>query len=288
MNRYALIFPLIITNKSNIEYYAMAYYAMQTLHDVSVNNRNFDIIIYYYANYDIQNYNHFDGNQNLFKDFLDIKFIEFPFKIDQKNDAYFFKWKTIDHLFNNFDYDKVFILDVDLIFFDNPGFMFDKYDGDYAYILHEGSCDAVKKVLGKNGIAGGQLILNKNMFNKKIHNIYEKILHERSVLLNTAKIKLSGKDYEYFDKLVDQYSLMNCLLHSNIELKSLDTKDILYGKLACNINIHNNHNIEIKSNTKILHYLGNYAYLFLPDYLKNQKMKDKYQEKIKENPLIYY
>jgi hypothetical protein len=80
---------------------------------------------------------------------------------------------------------------------------------------------------------------------------------------------------------------MNCLLNSGIELKPLDTKDILYGILACNITVENKI-LNIKPNTNILHYLGPYGYLFLPDKFKNEQMRHKYADKINQEPLIYY
>lgn len=286
--KQAFIFPLFIPNSNTTEYYRMMYYAMETLCRTSDNNRNFDIIIYYYAHgYDIKNYKHFEGNENLFNDFPFIKFVEFPFDMTKSSDVYFFKWKCIDHLFKNFEYDKVFITDADLIFYGNPSYVFDKYSEDYAHVLFEGSDKVVKEVLGRDGIAGGQLVLSKKLYDSKIKNIYHKISEERNILINKAKSILNNQDFLYFDKLSDQYSLMNCLLKSGVELMPIDGKDILYGILACNIEI-KNEQIEIRSNTNILHYLGPYAYLFLPDRLKNEQMRQKYREKIKQKPLIYY
>ena len=289
MNKNAFVFPLFIPNSSNTCYYAMMYYAMQTLHEVSKGNMNFDVVIYYYGNnYDIKNHKHFEGNENLFNDFQSIKFIEFPFERVKASDVYFFKWKCVDHLFNNYDYDKVFITDADLIFYGNPGYVFDKYSEDYAHILFEGSDKVVQKVLGRNGIAGGQIVLSKKLYHNKIKNLYEKISEQRKILLEIAsKVLESEGDYNYFDKLSDQYSLMNALLASDIELKALSFKDILYGILACNIKV-KNEQIIIKPNTNILHYLGPYAYLFLPDKLKNEEMRKQYRNKIKQDPLIYY
>ena len=286
----AFIFPLFIPDKNNTEYYAMMYNAMSTLHDVCKDSAtNFDIVLYYYGNnYDIKTHKHFDGNENLFIDFPNINFIELPFEKINNSDVYFFKWKCMDHLFSCYNYDKVFITDADLIFYGNPSYIFDKYSSDYAYVLFEGSDKVVHKVLGGDGIAGGQLMISSKLYHNNIQNIYEKISYERTILLDKAKEILDNeRDYIYFDKLSDQYSLMNCLLNSGIELKPLDTKDILYGILACNVAIENQI-LNIKPNTNILHYLGPYGYLFLPDKLKNEEMRHKYVDKIKQEPLIYY
>lgn len=286
--KQAFIFPLFIPDSSKTEYYSMMYYAMETLCRASEGNRNFDIVIYYHAHgYDVKNHKHFEGNENLFNDFSFIKFVEFPFEKTKDSDVYFFKWKCIDHLFKHFEYDKVFITDADLIFYGNPSYVFDKYSEDYAHVLFEGSDKVVKEVLGRDGIAGGQLVLSKKLYDSKIKNIYHKISEERNILISRAREILNNQDFFYFDKLSDQYSLMNCLLKSGIELRPIDSKDILYGILACDIEI-KNEQIEIKPNTNILHYLGPYAYLFLPDRLKNEQMRKQYREKIKQNPIIYY
>jgi hypothetical protein len=289
MKDNAMVFPLFIPSVNKTEYYSMMYYAMETLHNNLKNECVFDIIIYYYSPcYDIKNYKHFDGNENLFKDFSNIKFIEFPFHINKNTDVYFFKWKNIEHFFSNYKYEKVFITDADLIFYTDPGYIFKKYSNNYAYVLFEGSDKVVKKVLERDGIAGGQLMLSKKLYNDKIHNIYHKILQERAFLIDKAKKVLdNNQDINHFDTLSDQYALMRCLLNSGVELAALDCKDILYGKYACSVGIINNE-ISIISNTNILHYLGPYAYLFLPDRLKTTKMRQKYNDTITKNLSIYY
>jgi len=289
MNDNAMLFSLFVSSINKTEYYSMMYYAMETLHNHLKNECVFDVIIYYYSPYyDIKNYKHFDGNENLFKDFSNIKFIEFPFSINKSTDVYFFKWKSIEHFFNNYNYDKVFITDADLIFYSNPGYIFKKYLNNYAYVLFEDSDKVVKKVLERDGIAGGQLMLSKKLYTEKIHNIYQKMSQERTLLIDKAKkVLTNNQDINYFDTLSDQYALMRCLLNSGVELAALDHKDILYGKYACSIEIINNE-ISIISNTNILHYLGPYAYLFLPDRLKTTKMRQQYHDMITKNLLIYY
>lgn len=287
MNHNAFLFPMYI-KAPNIEYYCMMYNALDTLYKTGFNDE-FDLFVYYFGvGYDIRSYKHFDGPEDIFVDFPKVNFIHFPFDISTSSDVYFFKWKFVDHFFNHHNYDKVFITDSDLIFNKNPSYMFEKYGDDSAYVLWEDSNPIVKKVLGRNGVAGGQIMLSRKLYQNNIINLYDKISKERNLLLSKAKAMLSEQEYLWFDNLSDQYSLMNTLINSNINIQPLDIKDICYGIIACNIEKYNDKEIKINFNTNILHYLGPYAYLFLPDRFKTQEMRQRFTEKIQEPNIIYY
>lgn len=275
--KHALVFSLIIKNKSDTSYYSMLYYALETLHNCGYKGE-FDILVYYACDYDIKNHRHFAGSQDLFKDFPEVTFIEMPFE-QLKKDVYLFKWASIDHFKTNFyNYEKVFILDVDVIFFANPAPIFTKYNDFYAYILNEGPEETVFKILGRNGIAGGQLLLHKSLYQKI--NWHQSIYDHKQRLVKRATEILKDPDQlNFFTILSEQYAMMYTLLDSGILLTSFDTKDVLYGDLAFRLYIDNG-DIKIVSHTNILHYFGCMAHVFLPVHLLSDQLRRKRYEYI--------
>ena len=286
-----MVFPLFLDdyNDNNMKYYSMLYYALETLYktDYKSNLNQFDVIVYYNKqNYNIKETQIFEGDENLFKDFPNVNFIEFDFNRKTNSDVFFFKWNTMDHLFANFNYDKVFVIDSDIIFTKNPAYMFDKYHrNDCAYLMGEGSDEVIKKVLGFNGCAGGQIFLSSKIYHEKIKDFSSKIKIERKKLLKKAKEVLSENDYNWFDHLSDQYSMLMVLKNSNVELDDIHCPDIIYGSGASEISLDNNNVLSFYTKASILHYLGYFGFMMVPDRLKTKWMKDRYTEEVHTNTI---
>lgn len=280
-----MVFPLFLDNydDNNMKYYCMLYYALETLYKTDYRKKKqFDIIVYYNKqDYDLRSAKIFEGDENLFEDFPEVQFIEYEFNREMNSDVFFFKWNTMDHFFNNFDYDKAFIIDSDIIFTKNPAYMFDKYNrNDCAYVMGEGSDETIKKVLGGNGIAGGQIFLSSKVYHEKIKDFSGKIKIERAKLLQKAKEVLNEKDYQWFDHLSDQYSMLMVLNNSEVELDDIHCPDIIYGSGASEISLDDNDVLSFYTKASILHYLGYFGFMMVPDRLKTKWMKERYKQEV--------
>lgn len=283
--RRVMVFPLFLDDydDNNSKYYCMLYYALETLYKTSYKKgKQFDIVVYYNKQKnDLKTTKVFEGDENLFLDFPDVKFVEFEFDRKVNSDVFFFKWYTMDHFFNNFDYDKVFIIDSDIIFTKNPAYMFDKYHrNDCAYVMGEGSDETVKKVLNGNGIAGGQILISSKVYHEKIKDFSNKIKIERVALLKKAKEVLNEKDYQWFDHLSDQYSMLMVLKNSGVELDDIHCPDIIYGSGASEISLDEKDVLSFYTKASILHYLGYFGFMMVPDRLKTKWMKERYKEEV--------
>ena len=281
----AIVFALFLDdyNDNNMKYYCMLYYALETLYKTSYKTeKQFDIVVYYNKQKnDLKSTKVFEGDENLFLDFPDVNFIEFDFNRETNSDVFFFKWNTMDHLFANFDYDKVFVIDSDIIFTKNPAYMFNKYNrNDCAYVIGEGSDETIKKVLGGNGINGGQIILPSKIYHEKIKDFSNKIKIERKKLLKKAKEVLNEKDYKWFDHLSDQYSMLMVLNNSGVELDDIHGPDIIYGSGASEISLDENDVLSFYTKASILHYLAYFGFMMVPDRLKTKWMKERYKEEV--------
>lgn len=275
--KQALIFSLIVKSQEDTSYYAMLYYALETLYNSGYKGE-FDIIAYYASEYNIKEHKHFVGDQDLFRDYPKVTFIQMPFT-ELKKDVHLFKWACVDHFINNFyNYDKIFILDIDVIFFTNPAPIFVKYSDLFAHILNEGSEETIHKVLGRNGINGGQLLIHKSLFQRI--EWYKNISEHKDRLVKRATEILTDKDQlNFFTILSEQYAMMNTLLDYGIKFSSFDTRDVLFGDYACKLYIDNGE-VKVVSNTNILHYFGCKAHVFLPVHLLNDVQRRKRYEYI--------
>jgi len=277
----SIVFFLKDYEKNKLKnHHSMLYYALETLYKNIISD--VEVIVFY----DIKDVNE---KYNLFKDFKKVNFINLNYKIKEKYQRMFYKWHCVDYLFQNLKYDCCLILDVDVIFYDDLSFIFNKYnDKNIFYCCLENSPKEIKNIINnKNSINGGQILLSRNIYNK-IKNIHDNLEKEKDKIEN--HINNNNYDYCYnwvIDDLIDQYALNNLLCNKNIEIQIFESKDISFGVDASYVNVLNN-NIDIKSRTKLLHYFSTFSYIFLPDNMLTNEMKIARNKKINQNKIKEY
>ena len=269
---------------NDASYYAMLYKALLSLEPYQ--NDSFDVVVMYTCldkEFDMNTYVHND-KYNIVKDFPFVSFIESDY---QGTDVYMHRWHNFSKLFE-MEYDIAFYLDCDVVFFESPMFHFEKYsEENVMYALFESNFTGWHKVLGRAGIAGGQMILPRSVFSKLKPNLHDRIMSTRKVLERKAYKVLSKGDAEWFCSLSEQYGAFETLQNENINIKNLDNQDITYiggdaKRLFYNdwIQLKNEHGIISvdKCSTKIFHYLGPNAFVFVPGGLHTPEMEKKYNE----------
>lgn len=273
MNNRAIYYSVHFKDESSLDYYGMLYYSLETLmkhYDGTV-----DIVVIWsaYEGFNIDDYAYLDSF-NAVKDFPAVKFI----KSDYSDvDVYMHRWYNFKKVFE-LGYDKVFYLDTDVIFFDNPAPIIDSY-GDGFNLLFEGHDDTVYKVLGRNGAASGQIIVDSQVFSTVKDVLYSGIVEKKKYLVERARKLLSNSgNYDWFCGLSEQYAALMYILDNNIKYGYLNTVDVSFGKECYSFKVVGN-NIEfIDVSPKILHYFGRCAYFILPERLRTVKMKDMFEE----------
>ena len=91
---------------------------------------------------------------------------------------------------------------------------------------------------------------------------------------------MSENDYNWFDHLSDQYSMLMVLKNSNVELDDIHCPDIIYGSGASEISLDENDVLSFYTKASILHYLGYFGFMMVPDRLKTKWMKERYKEEV--------
>ena len=252
MNKYAIIFCLLYhKNVSSKNHYLMLYEALDTLY--SKLGSNIDIVVFYDIN------DNKDKKKNIF-DFK-AKFIEQKYRTIDLNDKLFYKWNCAERAFGSFDYEKILLVDVDLIFYKDPIFLFEKYEEETKIYCHlETPTDNTRKFLGDRlGINGGEILISKKTYKNQLININKEMLLEKKILEKKIKEQIKEPDASRIvDYLLDQYALTNVINKNKIEIEIFKTEDICYGAECYDINNQN----EVIPKTKILHYLSNSSYLF--------------------------
>ena len=284
MSKNVIYFSLLIPKNNDASYYAMLYTTLSSLKPYQ--NDSFDVVVMYTCldkKFDISTYVHND-KYNIVKDFPFVSFIESDY---QGTDVYMHRWHNFSKLFE-MEYDIAFYLDCDVVFFESPMFHFEKYsEENVMYALFESNFTGWHKVLGRAGIASGQMILPRSVFSKLKPNLHDRIMSTRKVLERKAHKVLSKGDAEWFCSLSEQYGAFETLQNENINIKNLDNQDITYiggdaKRLFYNdwIQLKNEHGIISvdKCSTKIFHYLGGNAFVFVPGGLHTPKMAKQYNE----------
>jgi len=281
---FSLLLPSIEENPHGIGYYAMLHTALSSLKPYQ--NDSFDVVVMYTCldeSFDMETYVHND-KYNIVKDFPFVSFIESDYK---GTDVFMHRWHNFSRIFE-MGYDVAFYLDCDVIFFESPMFHFEKYlEENVVWALFESNFTECHKVLGRAGIASGQMILPRSVFSKLKPNLHDRIMSTRKTLEKKAHKVLSKGDAERFCSLSEQYGAFETLLNENVNIKNLDVYDIIFiggnaKRLLYNdwIQLKNEHGIISvdKYSTKIFHYLGPNAFIFVPGGLHTPEMAKQYNE----------
>lgn len=282
MNKNVLYYTLYIPKDDKIEYYSMLYHSLTTLKKYYKNN--FDIVVFYktpsFKGFTFEQYCHLNKFK-IVEAFPFVKFIESDYK---ENDPWMFKWYHFDKLFK-MGYEKVLYLDCDVMFFDNIDYFFEKYTDDAVWTLFGMMCDITGPLLGKGGMASGQIMIPKKQF-EKIPNLYKEVLKQRKLLSKKAESLYKKNIYTHYQMenaifFSEQYAGQMAFEQNNVPLDSFDLlRDIVYGTLESGI-----YSVEIRrdqvfieTQRVILHYLNNYAYVVLPEALHTPKMSEQYRK----------
>ena len=159
MNKNALMFNLHVENKNSMHYYSMLYYALETLEKFY--DETFDVVVHHKTkNFEFEKEFHL-GVYNIYRQFLFPVYIESTYP-DQ--DGWMSKWYALQKTFE-LEYEKVFMIDNDIIFYGNPSYMFQKYGNKN--VAHIGADGGYEKILERVGIASGNEIIHR----KAIHSL---------------------------------------------------------------------------------------------------------------------
>jgi hypothetical protein len=284
MSKNVIYFSLLIPKNNNISYYTMLYMALSSLKPYQ--NDSFDVVVMYTCldkEFDINTYVHND-KYNIVKDFPFVSFIESDYK---ETDVFMHRYHNFSRIFE-MGYDVAFYLDCDVVFFESPMFHFKKYsEKNVMYAKYEGDFPLWKNVLGREGITSGQMILPRSVFSELKPNLHDRIMKTRKKLERKARKVLRKNDAEWFCALSEQYGAFETLQNENVIIKNLEHKDITFiggGAEALFYNewiqLKNEHGIISvdKCNTKIFHYLGPNAFVFVSGGLHTPEMAKQYNE----------
>jgi hypothetical protein len=75
--------------------------------------------------------------------------------------------------------------------------------------------------------------------------------------------------------------LKNC----KVELDDIHCPDIIYGTGASQISLDDNNVLSFYTKASILHYLGYFGFMMVPDRLKTKWMKDRYTQEVHTNTI---
>ena len=284
MSKNVIYFSLLIPKNNNISYYTMLYTALSSLKPYQ--NDSFDVVVMYTCldkKFDINTYVYND-KYNIVKDFPFVSFIESDYK---ETDVFMHRYHNFSRIFE-MGYDVAFYLDCDVVFFESPMFHFKKYsEKNVMYAKYEGNFPLWKNVLGREGITSGQMILPRSVFSELKPNLHDRIMKTRKKLERKARKVLRKNDAVWFCSLSEQYGAFETLQNENVIIKNLEHEDITFigggaEALFCNewIQLKNERGIISvdKCNTKIFHYLGPNAFVFVPGGLHTPEMEKKYNE----------
>jgi hypothetical protein len=270
MNSNALYIPLSI-NQNNMAYYAMLHYSLKTLHQYY--NNEFDVIISVSSSdFDIWEEDYM--GLNLVKDFPNVKFFKSNYHAVQEfsTDPFIHKWYDLDKVFDR-GYNLVFCFDCDTIFYTNIDYFFTKYDDGNLWALFEGPSETLFKVLNRNGMAGGQIMFPKHIF-EKIPNFSQNVVNKQRELVKLAYEILDEKDARWFEEYSEQYSVQAVFVENGFIPNGLSCNDVCFGRHLYDVEYLDD-DVMIKLNTKIstIHYCGPLNWLFLPkEYLTKEQL----------------
>lgn len=287
MTKNCIFFPLYIHNDSSCGYISTLYFALESLKKLKTRNSNYDVFVYFKYPDKFNSISEIFSQTsrtkyNFHKNFPFVHFVNFDFTHDHINngfDKYFFKWKALDHFFNNYNYDDVLVLDSDVLFFNNPLSIFNACsDKLSAYGLQEGSSQQVKDILAENlkggtygqhpnAWNGGQLYLTRSVY-QRVAPIYDSMQLAKTDLLESARKHYTSKNrYNFFDLLSDQYAMTLIFMRANINRNSIP--DMAFGG-GYRLSISEEpKGLIFYSNASIVHYFKGRAYMFVPRQLRD-------------------
>ena len=193
MSKNVIYFSLLIPKNNDTSYYTMLYTALSSLKPYQ--NDSFDVVVMYTCldkEFDINTYV-YNNKYNIVKDFPFVSFIESDYK---KTDVHMHRWHNFSRIFE-MGYDVAFYLDCDVVFFQSPMFHFKKYsEKNVMYAKYEGYFPLWEKVLKREGITSGQMILPRSVFSKLKPNLHDRIMSTRKKLERKASKVLRKNDAE--------------------------------------------------------------------------------------------
>lgn len=287
MTKNCIFFPLYIYNDWSYGYISTLYFALESLKKVRSSDSDYDVVVYckYPDNFNNINEIFSEASRvkyNFEKDFPFVNFVNFDFSHNDSgtgSDKYFFKWKALDHFFANYNYNDVFVIDSDVLFFNDPISVFNSCsDKSSVYGLQEGSSQKTKDILTENlkggdfgnhpnAWNGGQLYLTRSVY-EKVAPMYNSMQFAKKDLLQTArKVYTDDSDYRFFDVLSDQYAMTLIFMRMSINRESIP--DMLCGG-GYNVSISKEpRGLIFYSNVSIIHYFTGRGYMFVPHQLRD-------------------
>jgi len=267
----SIFFGLYIFDQRSKCYYSILYHALKSLSNSvsSILSANFDVVVYYCVHPDVEFdiLSHEVNENNLFKDFPNVKFVNYTFSHDPNkhpNDKFLFKWSALDHFFENFNYNVSLVLDSDVHFFDDPSTFFDNYNDPHSIFgIYESTPPEIKSGLNLSHDCynGGQFYLSRECYNQ-LKPLCSNISSISKAFCSQAKSKDLPKFIQNNISLWgDQISISHLISQTSLARKSFQNTHISYGSPYC-IDLHK-HGYTISSNTIIVHYLSGASWLFL-------------------------
>ena len=274
MNKNALMFNLHVEDKSNMSFYSMLYFALETLEKVY--DGTFDVVVYYKTkNFEFKKEFHL-GGYNIYRQFL------FP------------KWYALQKTFE-LGYEKVFMIDNDIIFCDNPSSMFEKYGNkNVAHIGADGweqKQGGFRPILERVGIASGNEIILREAIHP-LNTFFERAVEHRIKLIKKSEEMMKNgqiseriyNNFKFFsEQFAGNFALQDPYDPNNIpegkEFVEIQREDLvtpdesnylnsdrLNNPYYC-LNIENNIIRITNIKTKIIHYSSSASPLYIPKKL---------------------
>lgn len=297
-------------------YYSQLYYSLETL--TKYYTGGFDVVVYYVTTDNIPNLNSYEhlGKFNLIRDFPEVKFIRSTYDkdhdvIDQEkniirtHDQWMGKWYHLRELYR-LGYKKIFILDVDTIFFGNILDFFESHkktnDAFCKFVydkIAEEMCFAFKPM------NGGQLLFDADLM-RSWDSFYDKAIDARITMAKRAeymcfKGTISENEKNSFFFFNEQFSpqqiffenganfteipndILACHYNSNVAVnsgKELFSQQKVYD---IKINFKEDENEYLNVKTKIIHYFTCNSSLYLPKKLRFPYMINDRNNYIRQN-----
>lgn len=275
INKNVIFFPLYIYDVKSCRYYSALYNALWTIkkHNainkiLKKNQSTYDIVVYYYIdeNLNISQSEILEGRHNIIEDFKDVKFVEFKYqhKENDVSDKFFYKWKALDRLIYESLYENFLILDADIYFFDDPGFLFEKYKTeeypmvDTVYGLQEGTPVEFREYFKKASVSGyafngGQILVSRNIC-ENIGGMADQMNIAKEYLLKENEKVKAFNSQKHFKFLSDQYAMSFVFSEAGVSFKNFSSNDFAY-KNEPEI-IQEMGKFYITCNAKIYHYMN--------------------------------
>lgn len=234
------------------------------------------VVVYSSPSVDLHEYQHL-GEFNLVRDYPKVKFIVSDYH-DHDTDRYLHKWYNFDRVFD-LGYDQVLFMDCDMLYQDDPKFMFEKcHQSDKIYALFEGENPQFFEVLGRLGMSSGQIMMWRDTW-RSLDGFYQALKQKQHDLCARAREKLDAPAAEWFRSLSEQYSAQMVFLDHGLEIESMDQGDICYGVGTFEIEVMGGEPCPVRIQPRILHYISKNDWLFVPKWLWTENMHGRRRQR---------